>query len=52
MANPINELMETSVAGVYAVGDVRAKHLRQITTAVGDGAVAGQQVYQYISSLS
>lgn len=47
-----NELMETSVPGVFAVGDVRQKHLRQITTAVGDGAIAGQQAYQYISSLA
>ena len=29
-----NEKMETSIPGIYAVGDVRQKHLRQITTAV------------------
>lgn len=44
-----NELMETSQAGIFAVGDIRQKHLRQVTTAVGDGAIAGQQVYQYIT---
>ena len=32
--------MKTSVAGIYAIGDVRQKDLRQITTAVGDGAVS------------
>lgn len=43
-----NDKMETSVKGIYAVGDVRQKELRQITTAVGDGAIAGQAVYHYI----
>ena len=40
--------MRTSVPGVYAVGDVREKELRQVTTAVGDGSIAGQQVFQFI----
>lgn len=44
-----NELMETAQAGIYAVGDIRQKHLRQVTTAVGDGAIAGQQVYHYVT---
>lgn len=43
-----DELMRTAVPGIFAIGDVRQKHLRQITTAVGDGAIAGQQAYQYI----
>ncbi|MGL4523752.1 MAG: FAD-dependent oxidoreductase [Bacilli bacterium] len=33
--------METSVKGVYAVGDLRPKMLRQVITAVSDGAIAG-----------
>lgn len=41
--------MNTSVAGVFAVGDVRQKDLRQVTTAVGDGAIAGQEAYKYIT---
>ena len=41
--------MKTSVAGIFAVGDVRQKDLRQVTTAVGDGAVAGQEAYKYIT---
>ncbi len=32
--------------------DVRVKDLRQITTAVGDGGMAGQQVFKYIESLA
>lgn len=43
-------VMQTSIPGIYAIGDVRETPLRQIATAVGDGAIAGQQVYQYIKS--
>lgn len=43
-----DEKMQTSLSGIFAVGDVRQKDLRQITTAVGDGAIAGQGVYNYI----
>ena len=41
--------MKTRVAGVFAVGDVRQKDLRQVTTAVGDGAIAGQEAYKYFT---
>ena len=41
--------MKTNVTGVFAVGDVRQKDLRQVTTAVGDGAIAGQEAYKYIT---
>lgn len=44
--------MKTSLPGIFAIGDVRETPLRQIATAVGDGAIAGQQVYKYISSLN
>ena len=37
---PANERMETAIPGVYAVGDLRVKELRQIVTAASDGAVA------------
>lgn len=43
--------MRTSIPGIFAIGDVRQKALRQITTAVGDGAEAGQSVYQYVEEL-
>ncbi|MFC5632064.1 MULTISPECIES: thioredoxin-disulfide reductase [Streptococcus] len=45
---PTDNHMKTSRKGIFAIGDVRQKDLRQITTAVGDGAMAGQQAYQYI----
>ena len=41
--------MKTAIDGIHAIGDVHQKDLRQITTAVGDGAVAGQEVYKYIT---
>lgn len=43
-----NNQMETSVPGIYAIGDARKKDLRQITTAVGEGGIAGQQAFKYI----
>lgn len=46
-----NDQMETSVPGIYAIGDVRQKKLRQIVTAVGEGGIAGQNVFEYISNL-
>ncbi|GAA6116840.1 thioredoxin-disulfide reductase [Apilactobacillus kunkeei] len=46
-----NERMETSVKGIFAIGDVREKELRQVTTAVGDGGIAGQNAFEYVSSL-
>ena len=46
-----NDRMETSIPGVYAIGDVRQKELRQIITAVGDGGVAGQNAFEYVETL-
>lgn len=45
------ESTETSVPGVYAVGDVRTKVLRQIVTAVSDGAMAVAHAEEYIAKL-
>lgn len=42
-----NERMETNIAGVYAVGDIRNTPLRQIVTALSDGAIASTQALQY-----
>ena len=44
--------MKTAVDGIFAVGDVRQKDLRQVTTAVGDGAIAGQEAYKFITENS
>lgn len=44
--------MKTAVDGIFAVGDVRLKDLRQVTTAVGDGAIAGQETYKFITEHS
>lgn len=46
-----DDKMATAVPGIFAAGDVRAKDLRQITTAVGDGGLAGQEAYQYVAEL-
>lgn len=42
--------MATSIPGIYAIGDVRKKDLRQITTAIGDGGLAGQEAFKYIEA--
>lgn len=44
----VNERMQTSIPGIYACGDVVSKPLRQVSTAVGDGAIAGQEVYHFL----
>lgn len=49
---PTDEHMRTKVAGIFALGDVRAKDLRQIANAVGDGSIAGQEAYNYLQSLN
>jgi len=43
--------MQTSVPGVFAVGDVRDTPLRQVSTAVGDGAIAAVCAEHYIENL-
>jgi thioredoxin reductase (NADPH) len=43
-----NEQMETSMKGVFAAGDCRAKTLRQVATAVGEGALAAYMANKYI----
>jgi len=43
------ETTETSIPGVYAVGDVRTKPLRQVVTAVSDGAMAVHMAEEYLA---
>ncbi|NYV27328.1 FAD-dependent oxidoreductase [Streptobacillus felis] len=44
-----NEKMETNIEGVFAAGDIREKFLKQVSTAVGDGAIAGYNSEKFIS---
>jgi thioredoxin reductase (NADPH) len=46
-----DDRLRTSVEGVFAAGDVRAKTLRQVVTAAGDGALAAMSAYSYMESL-
>lgn len=46
---PAGEDTATAIPGVYAVGDLRAKPLRQIVTAASDGAVAAHMAEEYLS---
>lgn len=44
-----NENMETNIPGVYAAGDLRPKVLRQVVTAVADGAIAATCAEKYVT---
>jgi|Deesub1362B_J571_1020462.scaffolds.fasta_scaffold00173_15 thioredoxin reductase (NADPH) len=46
-----DENLETSEKGIFAAGDCRKKTLRQISTAIGDGALAVHSVESYLESL-
>lgn len=47
-----DKYMHTSVPGVFAAGDVIVKHLRQVVTACGDGAVAATEAQHYVENLA
>ena len=47
-----DETTRTNIPGVYAVGDVRQKPLRQVVTAVADGAVASKYAEEYLNELN
>jgi thioredoxin reductase (NADPH) len=44
-----NHLLQTNIQGVYAAGDIRNTPLRQVATAVGDGALAAVEVEKYLA---
>jgi Thioredoxin reductase len=44
--------MEAGISGVFAIGDVRDKYLRQVSTAVSDGATAATAAERYIEEIS
>ena len=43
-----DERMHTDVPGLFAAGDCRKKNLRQISTAVGDGAIAAEEAAAFL----
>lgn len=45
-----DEAMRTKTPGLFCVGDMRSKHLRQVITAASDGAIAGTEAYRYIEA--
>jgi thioredoxin reductase (NADPH) len=45
-------LLETSVPGVFAVGDVREGSVKRVASAVGEGALAVTLIHQYLASLA
>lgn len=47
----VNDKMETSAKGIFTAGDCRVTPLRQIATAVGDGAIAAVSAERYIEGL-
>ncbi|MFV0529348.1 MAG: FAD-dependent oxidoreductase [Lachnospiraceae bacterium] len=47
---PTDDQMRTNIPGVYAAGDLRPKLLRQIVTAVADGAIAATSAEKYVTA--
>ena len=47
-----DERCRTGIPGLFAAGDVRAKSLRQIATAVSDGAIAGVEASEYLDGVA
>ena len=47
-----DESTKTNIPGVFAIGDVRTKKLRQIVTAVADGAIAAHEAEEYLAEIS
>lgn len=44
-----DEMMRTSVPGIFAAGDIRHNSLRQVITAAGDGAIAANSAFKYLN---
>ena len=47
---PTDADMHTNIPGVYAVGDVRTKPLRQVVSAAADGAVCVQMAEEFLTA--
>lgn len=50
LSDPVT--MATNVSGIYGIGDARKKDLRQIANAVGEGAIAGNEVFNYLQTMT
>lgn len=48
---PTDENLQTNIQGVYAAGDIRPKKLRQLVTAVSDGAEAASNIEKYVEAI-
>ena len=48
----VNEAKETSQKGIFACGDITAKKIRQIATAINDGAIAATSAIEYLNNLN
>ena len=48
---PTDENLQTNIKGVYAAGDIRPKKLRQLVTAVSDGAEAASNIEKYVEAI-
>jgi thioredoxin reductase (NADPH) len=44
-------LLETSVPGIFAVGDVRHGSVKRVASGVGEGSIAVQLVHQYLATM-
>jgi thioredoxin reductase (NADPH) len=44
-------LSESSVPGIFAVGDVRASSVKRVASAVGEGSITVQFIHQYLSKV-
>jgi thioredoxin reductase (NADPH) len=47
----VNQQMETEIAGIYAAGDIRSDSTRQVSAAVGAGAIAGITAQRFLQNL-
>jgi len=47
----VNKQMETEIPGIFAAGDIRSDSARQVSAAVGDGAIAGMSAQRHLQKM-